>query len=110
MKMLNPPQNMRFNPPRRGNNRSVSVVPPEYNNDTIGRGGDFTPNNGYIPSNAYNNQASDGRRTPIGGFGTTLTNQPSINHFDNTGTQYFQLPQKQTYQAGLPPPKPSQMP
>jgi hypothetical protein len=54
MKMLNPPQSMRFNPPRRGNNRSVSVVPPEFNNDTIGRG-DFTPNNGYVPPNAYNN-------------------------------------------------------
>lgn len=73
MKMLNPPISMRFNPPRRGNNRSVSVVPPEYQNDTIGRG-DFTPNNAFVAPNAYN-QISDGRRTPIGGgFGTTLTN------------------------------------
>ena len=80
---------MRLNPPRRGNNRSVSVVPPDYQNETIGRG-DYTPNNNsFIPTNAYYNQQtqqqqSDGRRTPLGGFGTTLTNQPSINAFENT--------------------------
>ena len=57
MKMLNPPQSMRLNPPRRGNNRSASVVPNmpyDYQgpNDTIK--GDSIYNTGFLPTNAYN--------------------------------------------------------
>ncbi len=58
MKMLNPPQNMRLNPPRRGNNRSVSVVP-SFPQDFQGAGdtlikGDSIYNTGFLPPNAYN--------------------------------------------------------